>query len=138
MNSKYARKNCSATLMLADSGAPTIAETTQSQPTLGRIAEGNTTVRKNNRQMATLISNVDGYEQAHAVARTEVAMSPREYVVLKLICRGLSNKQIARELKSAPETVKSHATHILVKFRAKTRAAAVAQAVRFGLTEVLQ
>jgi len=85
--------------------------------------------------MATLISNIDSNEQARSVSRTEIAMSPREYIVLRLICRGLSNKQIARELKIAPETVKSHATHILAKFQAKTRAAAVAHAFGLGLIE---
>lgn len=58
-----------------------------------------------------------------------IALSPRERGVLLLICRGLSNKDIARELQIAPETVKSHAKRILLKLRARTRAEAVARAV---------
>jgi DNA-binding NarL/FixJ family response regulator len=62
-----------------------------------------------------------------------MALSPRESGVLLLICRGLSNKDIARELQIAPETVKSHAKHILLKLNARTRAEAVARAAGFGL-----
>ena len=52
-------------------------------------------------------------------------LSPRQRCVLELICRGMCNKRIARELGIAPETVKSHAKSILTKLRAKTRAEAV-------------
>ena len=61
------------------------------------------------------------------------ALSPRERGVLLLICRGLSNKGIARELQIAPETVKSHAKQILLKLSARTRAEAVARAAGFEL-----
>jgi PAS domain S-box-containing protein len=59
------------------------------------------------------------------------ALSPRERCVLLLICQGLSNKGIARELQIAPETVKSHAKQILLKLSARTRAEAVARAAGF-------
>lgn len=62
-----------------------------------------------------------------------IALSPRERGVLLLICRGLSNKDIARELQIAPETVKSHAKKILLKLSARTRAEAVARAAGFKL-----
>ena len=61
------------------------------------------------------------------------ALSARERGVLLLICRGLSNKDIARELQIAPETVKSHAKRILLKLSARTRAEAVARAAGFKL-----
>jgi len=57
-----------------------------------------------------------------------IALSPRERGILLLICRGLSNKGIARELEIAPETVKSHVKQILLKLSARTRAEAVARA----------
>jgi DNA-binding NarL/FixJ family response regulator len=60
-------------------------------------------------------------------------LSPRENAVLRLIGRGLSNKRIARSLEIAPETVKSHAKHILKKLNAQTRAEAVALAVEMSL-----
>jgi DNA-binding NarL/FixJ family response regulator len=66
-------------------------------------------------------------------AEPEGPMSVRERSVLKLIARGLSNKQIARDLNIAPETVKSHAKHIFCKLGTSTRAEAAASAVRLGL-----
>jgi DNA-binding NarL/FixJ family response regulator len=63
----------------------------------------------------------------------EVRLSPRERSVLSLISCGLSNKHIARELNIAPETVKSHTKHILVKMHAKNRAEAVARAAAWNL-----
>jgi LuxR family maltose regulon positive regulatory protein len=60
-------------------------------------------------------------------------LSPRENAVLRLICGGLSNKRIARSLQIAPETVKSHAKHILKKLNAQTRAEAVALAAEMSL-----
>lgn len=135
MNSQYDGKKSSAMAMPADGDAQTIAERTQAWPPVENRSDGNPAPSRRNRQMAALLANIDGYEQARSVARTEVAVSPREYIVLKLICRGLSNKQIARELKIAPETVKSHTAHILAKFQAKTRAAAVAHAFGLGLIE---
>ena len=55
-------------------------------------------------------------------------LTPREHAVLQLIGRGLSNKRIARSMGISPETVKSHAKHILKKLNAQTRAEAVALA----------
>jgi len=67
-------------------------------------------------------------QQSSAFPISAVALSPREQGVLLLICQGLSNKRIARELQIAPETVKSHAKRILYKLSARTRAEAVARA----------
>ena len=66
-------------------------------------------------------------------AGTQRILSPRECHILQLIGRGMSNKRIAQELKIAPETVKSHAKHIFVKLKVRTRAEAVAHAARLRL-----
>ena len=50
-----------------------------------------------------------GQEAPQKTTGLERLLSPRESNVLRLIGRGLSNKQIAQELQIAPETVKSHA-----------------------------
>ena len=50
-----------------------------------------------------------------------------------LISHGLSNKRIAKELDIAPETVKSHAKHILPKLAAQTRGEAVSRAHSLGI-----
>jgi ATP/maltotriose-dependent transcriptional regulator MalT len=60
-------------------------------------------------------------------------LTPRENNVLGLIATGLSNKQIARRLDIAPETVKSHTKSIFAKLASQTRAQAVAHAEALGL-----
>jgi ATP/maltotriose-dependent transcriptional regulator MalT len=56
------------------------------------------------------------------------SLSPREHSVLELIAQGQSNKEIARELGIAPETVKSHVKNIFIKLGVDKRAKAVARA----------
>ena len=55
-------------------------------------------------------------------------LSPRELEVLDLIVRGLSNKQIAYDLKISEETAKNHVKHIFEKLdvRNRTQAATIA------------
>jgi LuxR family maltose regulon positive regulatory protein len=60
-------------------------------------------------------------------------LSAREGAILELIGQGLSNKEIARNLAIAPETVKSHVKHIFTKLGAEKRAQAVARAQSLGL-----
>jgi LuxR family maltose regulon positive regulatory protein len=60
-------------------------------------------------------------------------LSAREGAILNLIARGLSNKEIARSLAIAPETVKSHVKNIFIKLEAEKRAQAVARAQSLGL-----
>jgi DNA-binding CsgD family transcriptional regulator len=52
-------------------------------------------------------------------------LSAHEGAILNLIAQGLSNKEIARDLAIAPETVKSHVKHIFIKLGAEKRAEAV-------------
>ncbi len=65
--------------------------------------------------------------------RSGDSLSPRERHILTLISHGLSNKRIAKELDIAPETVKSHAKHILLKLAAQTRVEAVSRAHSLGI-----
>jgi DNA-binding CsgD family transcriptional regulator len=55
------------------------------------------------------------------------SLSRREAGVLQMIALGMSNKCIARSLRIAPETVKTHVKAILSKLKARTRAQAVAR-----------
>jgi ATP/maltotriose-dependent transcriptional regulator MalT len=66
-------------------------------------------------------------------ASAKKVLTQRECHIMQLIGHGLSNKHIARELRIAPETVKSHAKHIFVKLSVQTRAEAVARAARLRL-----
>lgn len=61
------------------------------------------------------------------------ALSEREAEVLRLVARGLANKQIARELGIAQSTVKSHVGSILSKLRLPTRTQMALYAARTGL-----
>jgi LuxR family transcriptional regulator, maltose regulon positive regulatory protein len=61
------------------------------------------------------------------------SLSARERSIVELIAQGLSNKEIARSLGIAPETVKSHVKSIFVKLAVDKRAHAVARAQALGL-----
>lgn len=61
------------------------------------------------------------------------ALSERESEVLRLLAQGAANKTIAKALRIAVGTVKSHVKHILVKLDASSRTEAVSVATRRGL-----
>ncbi len=60
-------------------------------------------------------------------------LSARERQVLRLVARGRSNKQIARDLAITERTVKFHMTSIFNKLGADNRAQAIAIAAQRGL-----
>lgn len=60
-------------------------------------------------------------------------LSERELDVLRLICAGKSNQEIADELFIALDTVKRHANNIYGKLSVKRRAQAILEARRLGL-----
>jgi NarL family two-component system response regulator LiaR len=62
-------------------------------------------------------------------------LSERERDVLRLVVRGLSNRQIAHELTLGESTIKFHVSNILSKLSAATRAEAVALALQHKLVE---
>ncbi|MBN3818864.1 helix-turn-helix transcriptional regulator, partial [Paraburkholderia sp. Se-20369] len=64
-----------------------------------------------------------------ASAQTAGNLSAREVEILDYVARGLSNKEIARALRVAPETIKWHLKNIFEKLNVTSRI----QAVRSGL-----
>ena len=66
------------------------------------------------------------------------ALTEREMEVLHLLVQGHSNKEIARTLQIAEDTVKVHVKHILAKLGVQSRTQAVLYAIRLGLVPTEQ
>ena len=60
-------------------------------------------------------------------------LTPREVEVLRLVARGMVNKQIARQLDVSPKTVSRHVENVYAKIGVGTRAAATLFATQHGL-----
>lgn len=63
-------------------------------------------------------------------------LTERELEVLRLVAKGLSNREIARELFIAENTVKNHVRNILEKLQLNSRTEAVVYAMREKLLDV--
>ncbi len=74
-----------------------------------------------------------GPSQAAPEVIGETALTRRQRDVLCLLNEGHSNKQIARCLKIAEVTVRSHASSLFKRLRVKNRTEAVVKARRLGL-----
>jgi HD-GYP domain-containing protein (c-di-GMP phosphodiesterase class II) len=72
----------------------------------------------------------------HRISRRRegpAGLTAREVEVLRLLARGLSNKEIATLLVISPKTAGNHVEHIFAKIDATTRAKAALFAMRHGL-----
>jgi two-component system, NarL family, response regulator LiaR len=67
---------------------------------------------------------------------TPEVLTGRESEVLHLLARGLSNKEIARDLQVSEDTIKTHVAHILSKLGVQSRTQAVLTAMRLGLVSL--
>ncbi|MEO6243793.1 MAG: response regulator transcription factor [Opitutaceae bacterium] len=63
-------------------------------------------------------------------------LSPREIEVLRLLARGLSNKEIGAQLGVVEGTVKIHITNIFSKLGVSDRTQALIEAIKRGIVEV--
>ena len=66
----------------------------------------------------------------------KAALTNREVEVLRLVARGMRNKEIAAELKISDETVQGHVKNILGKLSVHDRTEAVAVAIRRGIVHM--
>jgi len=67
---------------------------------------------------------------------TKEKISTRELEILKLLCKGISNKEIARFLNLSERTVKSYLVDIFSKLRVSSRTEAVIIGLRHGFLNV--
>ena len=82
-------------------------------------------------EFAAMSKRADERHQLPAVRLTE-----REMEVLKLVAQGMNNRDIAKELFIAENTVKNHIRNILEKLHLHSRMEAVVYAVREKLLEI--
>ncbi len=73
-------------------------------------------------------------DPATSVPRRDL-LSPRQGEVLRLLARGLANKDIAHELDISPHTVRTHVQALLSKLERSDRVGAVGAARTAGLLE---
>lgn len=73
-------------------------------------------------------------QQSQSGKKQPGKLTPRQRDVLALVARGLSNKEIARELVLAEGTVKLHVTALLKVLEVSNRTQAVVKANALGLT----
>jgi DNA-binding NarL/FixJ family response regulator len=62
-------------------------------------------------------------------------LTERETEVMRLLARGLANKEIGRDLRISEDTVKTHVSRILAKLGVQSRTQAVLEAMRRGLVD---
>jgi two-component system, NarL family, response regulator LiaR len=103
-----------------------------------RPAELAEAVRKASRGEALLAPSVAAKLMQEVAGERPAAsgLTDRELEVLRLIARGLPNKQIAQELVVSEKTVKTHVSNILAKLHLADRTQAALYAVREGLAQL--
>jgi len=89
------------------------------------VAEGHTVLAPS--IAATLVTRMRREDS------TRPSLSPRELEVLRLVSRGRSNPEIARELFIGEATVKTHLLHVFEKLEVSDRTRAVTLALELGL-----
>jgi NarL family two-component system response regulator LiaR len=75
----------------------------------------------------TVIDNSAPFEIDHANIQ-KLGISKREYEVLELVSRGLSNQEIAEKIFVSTSTVKTHVSNLLAKLDASRRTQAIQKA----------
>lgn len=81
--------------------------------------------------LSAIADRAAGKSEPPAKPSPAPTLSKRQQEVLKLMTRGLSNMEIARELSISPNTVKIHVSEILTRLRLASRT----QAVHWALTQ---
>ncbi|HBY58863.1 MAG TPA: DNA-binding response regulator [Solibacterales bacterium] len=99
------------------------------------------TLRKELLEAIRTVDRGEKYVPAAVAARLaalqgQQALTPRETEVLRLIVRGLSNKEIAGELGASEGTVRIHVSNLLAKLGVEDRTQAAVHAIQSGLVHL--
>jgi len=87
------------------------------------------------REAVSAVLAVAGHAPAPRRGAWPDGRSDREVEILRLVARGLSNKEIGRALHISPVTAKNHVAHLYEKTGIATRSAAALYAVTKGLLQ---
>ena len=124
-------KNGASGYLLKDASIDEVAQA------VALVADGQSLISPS---MATKL--LDEFKQMSVVGRRQDVAAPRltdrELEVLRLVARGLNNRDIARELFISENTVKNHVRNILEKLQLHSRMEAAMYAVREKLLDVPQ
>ena len=82
------------------------------------------------------ISWLTDLNQGHLLPEPSVTLSDREQEVLLLICKGLSNQEIADQLFISKRTVDHHRASLLTKTNTRNTASLVIYAIKNKMMEV--
>jgi DNA-binding NarL/FixJ family response regulator len=96
---------------------------------LGRLLEAIRSVHKGEQYMPSEVAMRVG-------ERLLANLSPRELDVLRLLARGLSNKEIGAQLGVVEGTVKIHIANIFNKLGVSDRTQAVVEAIKRGIVQI--
>ena len=104
----------------------------------GAVAAALTAIDSDGQYLDPVISGVLHHSRLNGSSRPLPLqdLTMREEDVLRGLCRGMTNEEIANDLVVSIETVKSHVSSLLRKLPAKDRTAAVVTAFREGLVQV--
>jgi len=83
-------------------------------------------------RLTELLAHALRTEGSHPTDAEQAGLTEREYEILQLIAKGLSNKMIARKLDITEGTVKVHVKHLLKKLNLRSRVEAAVWAVNEG------
>lgn len=76
---------------------------------------------------------INGHAERHEGAAARLALTERQLDVLRLIVKGMANKEIARHLRIAKDTVKQHAKAVYAVLGIESRSQAARAAERRGI-----
>lgn len=100
---------------------------------VSRVLAGEEPIRAQlGRQASAQLSTAELRKRAAASDLGGSPLTPRELEILAAAARGLSNKEIARELRCSDQTVKNHLTNIMRKTETGDRVQAVLLGLRRG------